>query len=195
MGYDATHAGLSVSPRGLGSIAGAIIAGYLSSKMDARLLIAAGFATFAVGNLWNGFLTLQISPWSLFWPITVTGLAMSLTFVPLSNVALGTLPQEQIGNASGIYNLIRNVGGSIGISAANTIAQRHLQTHRNDLVHDLSNASWILRRQLRMLDLQMHLHAGPHSAVLRAYYLTNGGLNNQAQLWHTSMISVTSRLF
>jgi DHA2 family multidrug resistance protein len=88
-----------------------------------------------------------------------------------------------VGNASGIFNFVRNVGGSVGISAANTIAQRHLQTHRNDIVHWLSGGNWIFRREIQMLSMQMHLHAGPRLAVRRAFYLTQQSLDNQAQLW------------
>jgi DHA2 family multidrug resistance protein len=108
---------------------------------------------------------------------------MRLVFVPLSNVALGTMQQDQVGNASGIFNFLRNVGGSVGISAANTIAQRHAQTHRSENVHWLSGASWLMRRQLQALTAQMHHHAGPKRAALRALSLTQNGLDSQAQLW------------
>jgi DHA2 family multidrug resistance protein len=183
MGYDATHAGLAVSPRGLGSIVAAVTVGALSTKVDPRKMVALGFAIMAGSTIWLGNLTLQISPTSLFWPITIGGLGISMVFVPLSSVALGTIGKAQVGNASGIFNFLRNVGGSVGISAANTIAQRHLQTHRNDNVHWISGASWIVRRQLGLLGQQMRLHAGPHISGLRALSLTNTSLNHQAQLW------------
>lgn len=183
LGYDAWHAGLAFSPRGIGSVAGALIAGFIASKIDSRKLIAVGFAIFAGGSIWNSFLTLDISPWSLFWPITVAGFAMSLTFVPLSNVSMGTLPSDQIGNASGIYNLLRNIGGSLGISAANTLLLRHLQLHRNEMIRNLSGANWILQKQIEAMTQQMQLHAGPWLSTLRAYALTDLTLNRQAQLW------------
>lgn len=183
MGYDAGAAGLAVSPRGIGSIVAAIAVSVFASKLDTRKIVAFGFGVFTFSAMWTSFLTLQISPWSLFWPIAVSGAAMSMTFVPLSNVALGTLSQDQVGNASGIFNFLRNIGGSAGISAANTIAQRHLQTHRNDMVHWLSGASWLMRRQIQMLTMQMHLHAGPKVAMLRAFSLTETALDNQAQLY------------
>ena len=86
MHYDATHAGLSFSPRGIGSVVGALVAGGLAAKIDTRKLIATGFGIFAFASLWNAVMTLEIGPYSLFWPIVV-GFAMSLTFVPLSNVS------------------------------------------------------------------------------------------------------------
>ncbi len=183
LGYSATAAGLAVSPRGLGSVAASVLVGILVSKMDPRKIVAAGFAVLGLSGLWMGSLTLDISPNSLFWPITVSGLALAMIFVPLSKVALGTLKPAETGNASGIFNFMRNIGGSIGISAANTISERHFQSHRNENVHWLSGASYLLRRQLNALTQRMSLHAGPHTATLRAYSITNSSLNSQAQLW------------
>lgn len=183
MGYDATSAGLTVSPRGLGSVVAAIVVGILIAKTDARLFVAGGFACLAASALWMSFLTLQISPTTLLWPILFSGLGMSMTFIPLSNVALGTVPQSETGNASGLFNFLRNIGGSVGISAANTIAQRHLQSHRNENIHWLSDANWILQRQIHQLTQQMQTHAGPAKAQLRAFALTSGSLNAQSQLW------------
>jgi DHA2 family multidrug resistance protein len=183
LGYDASAAGIAVSPRGLGSIVAAIAVSVMAAKVDPRRIVALGFSVFAVAALWTSLLTLQISPTSLFWPITISGAAMSMTFVPLSNVSLGTVPQAQVSNASGLFNFVRNVGGSVGISAANTIAQRHLQTHRSDMIHWLSGASWLLHKQLEMLTMQMHLHTGPKVSMLRAMFLIQSALNKQAQLW------------
>jgi DHA2 family multidrug resistance protein len=183
MGYSATSAGLAVSPRGLGSIAGALIAGRLVAKLDSRKLLALGFGILCAADLWTASLTLDISPTSLIWPIVFTGFAFPLVFVPLSGVALGTLPQSELGNASGIYNLLRNLGGSIGISAASTISQRNLQTHRGDMAHWLSGASIPLRQQLERLTQAMRLHAGPVKASLRAFALLGKSFDNQAQLF------------
>ena len=183
LGYDAFKAGLAVSPRGLGSFVAALGVGVLTSKFDPRKIVSLGFAVLAASTLWLGFVTLDISPWSLFWPITWSGVGLAMVFVPLSKVALGTLSQQQEGIGSGVFNFMRNVGGSVGISAANTISQRHTQTHRNDLVHWFSGANWIYQRTLMMRTQTMAHHAGPRVASLRALLLTNTSLNNQAQLW------------
>ena len=185
LGYSATASGFAVSPRGLGSIASSVIVGILVSKMDPRWIVAAGFTVLGVSGLWLASLTLDISPTSLFWPITVSGSALAMIFVPLSKVALGTLGPAETGNGSGIFNFLRNVGGSIGISAANTIAQRHLQAHRTDIVRSYTGSSWLLRRSLNALTSQLTAHAGPgtHSTMLRAYSLTNTTLNSQASLY------------
>jgi MFS transporter, DHA2 family, multidrug resistance protein len=183
MGYSATAAGLAVSPRGLGSIAASVFVGMLVAKTDSRLFVSAGFAVLTLSTMWLSFLTLDISPTSLFWPITLGGFGITMVFIPLSSVALGTVPKNEVGNASGIFNFLRNVGGSVGIAATNTIVQRHLQTHRNENAHWLSGSNWILQRQLHELMLRMQLHAGPRRALLRAISFINNDLNHQAQLW------------
>jgi DHA2 family multidrug resistance protein len=185
LNYSATASGFAVSPRGLGSVLASVTVGALVAKMDARWIVAGGFCVLGGSSLWLSMLTLEISPTTLFWPITVSGIGLSMIFVPLSKVALGTIGKGGTGNASGIFNFLRNIGGSVGISAANTIAQRHLQTHRNDGVHWLSGASWLLRKQIMQLTLAMHSHApvGPVRAMLRAYAMTNTALNSQAQVY------------
>jgi MFS transporter, DHA2 family, multidrug resistance protein len=183
LGYDATTAGLAVAPRGLGSIAGSIVSGRLVSKMDARKMVAAAFVIIAVACLWNANMTLDIAPDSLFWPIVVTGFGFPLIFVPLAGLALGDLPQKELGNASGLFNLLRNLGGSIGIAAANTLSQRRWQVHRNEMVHLLSGANVFLYNELQRLTTLMRMHAGPLKAMLRAMALIQRTLDNQAQLW------------
>ncbi len=183
LGYDATNAGLVVAPRGLGSVVSSIVVGAILAKSDARKLVALGFLILGGSSIVLARMTLDISFWSLFWPITLSGLGLALVFVPLSQVALGTLSKSEVGNASGIFNFLRNIGGSIGISAVNTIAQRHLQTHRNDLVHNFTNANPLLIRQLSILGQEMSRHAGPRIAQLRALSITNSGLNAQAQIY------------
>ncbi len=135
--------------------------------------------------LWIGSLTLDISPTTEFWPITVSGIGIAMIFVPLNKVALGTIGKKGTGNASGIFNFLRNIGGSIGISVANTVAQRHLQSHRNEFVRHFSGASWLVRRQLSTLEGRLAQHAGRsgHTAALRALSITNSSLNAQAQVY------------
>lgn len=183
MGYDATTAGLAVSPRGIGSFVGALLAGRLVAKLDSRKLVAFAFGLLCAASLWTGSLTLDISPTSLFWPIVVTGFAFPFVFVPLSGLAFGTLPQKELSNASGLYNLLRNLGGSMGIAVATTLSQRHLQTHRNEMVHAVSGSSVAVQQQLARLTMMMRLHAGPVRANLRSLALVQKLLDSQAQLW------------
>jgi DHA2 family multidrug resistance protein len=135
LGYTAFTAGLVVAPRGLGAICGMPVIGFLSNKVDPRYLLTFGFGIFGLTTLYFGSITLGISPTTLFLPILITGFGLSFVFVPISTAAYGTLSNEQMGNASGIFNLLRNVGGSIGISIASTLLTRHTDVHQNELTN------------------------------------------------------------
>jgi len=135
LGYTAFTAGLVVAPRGLGAICGMPVIGYLSNKVDPRWLLTFGFLVFGLTTLYFGSITLDVSPTTLFWPILITGFGLSFVFVPISTAAYGTLKNEQIGNASGIFNLMRNVGGSIGISIATTMLTRRADVHQTEILN------------------------------------------------------------
>jgi DHA2 family multidrug resistance protein len=182
MGYTASAAGLAVSPRGIGALAIMPVVGVLTSRMDNRWLIAFGFVAFAFSGLWMAGLTLQISQWSLVWPIIFSGAAAGLVFVPLSSVAMGTLRNEQIGNASGLYNLLRNIGGSIGISVVNTIVSRHTQIHRVELARNITRSS-ILQHPVHMAQGSGLYHVGPHAALMRGYASFQNVLDLQATVY------------
>ncbi len=183
MGYSATSAGLAVSPRGVGAIVAMPFIGILTSKVDNRYLITSGFVIFAICSFFLGRVDLDIGPWSMLWPVIISGSALGMVFVPLSTTALGDLPQEKIGNASGLYNLMRNVGGSVGISMVNTIVARHEQLHRTELSHNLGPTGTNYQEQVGNLTQLMRSHAGPVEAAQRAYGLIERTITQQAQLW------------
>lgn len=182
LNYTASAAGLAVSPRGIGAILVMPIIGILTAKMDNRYLVATGFALFGWCAWWVSNLTLDIAQWSLLWPIVLSGSAMGLIFVPLSTTAVGTLTNEQIGNASGLYNFLRNVGGSIGISLVDTLLSRRQQVHRSELSRYISPGGVVHQTMLR-LQAYMSLHTGPRLAKLRAYAILQNGLDRQSVLY------------
>ena len=184
MGYTALAAGWAVSPRGIGAIVAMPIIGYLTAKMDNRWLIMFGFALFGVASLWFGEVNLSIGQWSFLWAILISGFGSGCVFVPLSTTAMAFLKNEEIGNASGLYNLLRNIGGSIGISVVNTIVARHEQLHRNELVASIDPARVTVHGTIQ--NLQSYLTAQGASAAgatQRAYALIGQGVNGQARLW------------
>ena len=183
LGYTALAAGLAVSPRGIGAIFAMPIVGYLLSKFDGRKLIAIGFAGVAVANLWLGHMTLDVGQWSMFWAVAVSGFFIGFVFVPLATLAMGALPDTQIGNASGVYNLFRNVGGSVGISIVNTIVSRHEQLHRTELSHSFSPQNPVLQRAIDGFHGLMNQHTDPVDALHRTYKLLEGAIDTQASLW------------
>jgi DHA2 family multidrug resistance protein len=182
MGYTASLAGLAVAPRGLGAVAVMPLVGVLTSKVDNRWLIAIGFGIFAIASFKMSGLTLQMSQWSLLWPIVWSGFAAGLVFVPLSTAAMGTLSNEQIGNASGLYNLLRNIGGGIGISVVNTLVTRHWQVHRADLSRYLTPAR-VLHNPVLVPHGPTLYHVGPHVAQLRRFAEIANGLDLQAMTY------------
>ena len=112
LGYPAVESGLAVSPRGIGSIISMMVVGRLIGRVDARYLIAFGFAVLAFSTYVFTGINLYIAQTNIIYPMIISGFAMGFVFVPLTTMSMATLPQDQIGNATGIYNLMRNTGGS-----------------------------------------------------------------------------------
>ena len=184
LGYTAFAAGWAVSPRGIGAILAMPIIGVLTNKLDTRWLIACGFAMFGISSLRFGQADLAISQWSFLWAIVLSGFGSGSIFVPLSTTTVTGLANEEIGNASGLYNLSRNVGGSIGISIVNTIVARHQQLHQNELVHSVTSTGIALQNQLQTL--QHYLQTQGYSAtdsMRKAYGIIGEIVSGQARLW------------
>jgi DHA2 family multidrug resistance protein len=163
LGYTAFTAGLVVAPRGIGAICGMPVIGFLSNKVDARYLLTFGFFTFGLTTLYFGNVTLDVSPTTLLAPILITGFALSFVFVPISTAAYGTLDNQQIGNASGIFNLMRNVGGSIGISVAQTLLVRRSAAHQNFILNQVPVSGQQFGNAVRQAQGALTPHFGPNN--------------------------------
>jgi MFS transporter, DHA2 family, multidrug resistance protein len=183
MDYSAWWAGLAVSPRGLGSIVAMPLVGILVSRIDTRFMVSAGFTIFGTCSLIWSMLTLDIAPWSLTWSIVISGFALGLVFVPLSTITLGALPSQSVGNASGLYNLMRNIGGSVGISIVQTVLTRHQQVHRTDLARNLSGGLTNLQNSLQHFTSVYTPASGPLVAQQQAVAKVGQELGRQAQYW------------
>ena len=183
LGYTAFTAGLAVFPRGIGSICGMPVIGYLSNKLDPRYLLTFGFMVFGICCLYFGNITLDISPTTLLWPIVITGFALSFVFVPITTQAYGTLRNEQIGNASGIFNLVRNVGGSIGISVAQTLLVRRSDVHQNNIINSVPQTSIWFQNTLQATRQALTPSFGKSNTLLAAQSELYRQLGQQALLW------------
>jgi DHA2 family multidrug resistance protein len=129
-GYDAYVSGLVQSPAGIFSILALLVVGVLLGRgTDARWLIAGGLLVTAAGCYWMALMNLQISPWQVVWPRVVTIGGLSMIFAPLSVAAFKYIPAHLRGAAVGLFALLRNEGGSVGTSMAQTIQERRLQFH------------------------------------------------------------------
>jgi DHA2 family multidrug resistance protein len=184
MGYTALAAGWAVSPRGIGAILAMPMIGYLTAKMDNRWLIAFGFCLFGMASLWFGEVNLSIGQWTFLWAILISGFGSGCIFVPLATTSMAFLKNEEIGNASGLYNLLRNIGGSIGISVVNTIVARHEQVHRNELAGSLSPGRIPVHGAVQGMRQYLSVRgASSTTALQQTYGLINQALTGQARLW------------
>ena len=128
-GYDARMIGETVYVSGLAMFLTAPIAGRLVTKVDARFMLAAGFLSFAVGSWLMTYITSDWDFWELVWPQIFRGVGLMTAIIPINNVALGTLPPEKVKNASGLYNLMRNLGGAVGLAGLTTILNDRTDLH------------------------------------------------------------------
>ena len=182
MGYTAFNAGIAVSPRGIGAIVAMPLIGILTAKLDNRWLIGGGFLTFGICGIWFAQIDLAISPWSFLWAIVLSGFGSGMVFVPLSTVTMVNLSNQEIGNASGLYNLTRNVGGSIGISIMSTLLARHSQLHQANLVRDLVPSGRMYQQSLSQGILDLGPKIGEAMAQAGALGRIYSSLNVQALL-------------
>lgn len=133
LGYPALRAGFAMAPRGLGSFIAMPVAGIIMSKFDPRKMLAAGMAVCGFTLFQISRLSLSAGYWDFFWPQLLMGLSLGFIFVPLTTVAMAPIRRESMGNATSLFNLVRNVGGSIGISAVSTMQTRFQQRNINQL--------------------------------------------------------------
>jgi DHA2 family multidrug resistance protein len=112
--YEALAIGEIMMVTGAAQLVMAPVATFLERRVDARLLIAAGYALLAVGLVGNGFMTFETDFWGLFWQQLVRGAAVMLCLLPSTALALSGFEPVDIPNASGLFNLMRNLGGAIG---------------------------------------------------------------------------------
>jgi MFS transporter, DHA2 family, multidrug resistance protein len=183
LGYTAFTAGLVVAPRGLGSIVAIPLVGYLSDKFDARVLLTLGFGLFGLTTLYFGYVTPDISPTTLLVPILITGFGIGFIFVPVSTQAYGTLQPQQIGNAAGLYNLMRNIGGSIGISVTSTLLTRRSAVHQNELTNYIPQSGQAFENGVGNRIQALTGHFGTGHALLPANAQIYQELQFQATNW------------
>ncbi len=128
-GYDALMIGETMFVSGVVMFVCAPIVGRLMDKVDPRFMLVFGFVTFAAGSWQMSYLTKDFDFWELFVPQVLRGIGLMFAMVPITNVALGTLAPERVKNASGLFNLTRNLGGAVGLAALNTVLDNRTDLH------------------------------------------------------------------
>jgi len=159
-----------------------IVVGRLVGKLDGRYLAMFGFGVLAISTYWLSDINLEISRSSIAWPQIVSGFAMGFIFVPLTMLATGTLTNEQIGNATGVYNLKRNVGGSLGIAGVTSMLARGAQVHQAMLVSHLTPYDPTFQQRLHDLTSGLAAQSDPVTATQSAYGMIYQAVVAQANL-------------
>ena len=182
-GYPALQAGIAMAPRGMGSFLFMPIVGTLTGRMDPRKLVAAGLSLGAFTLFWLGALDLNAGYWDIFWPQFLQGMSLAMLFVPLTTITMDPIQRERMGNATSLFNLMRNLGGSTGIAVSSTLLVRHQQSYVNVLgehVNPYDAATLALLEGTRARFLA--LGGDPVEAIQRAYATVFGIVQRQAAM-------------
>ena len=160
LGYPALRAGIAMAPRGLGSFIAMPIVGLIMSKFDPRKMLALGLFICALTLFQFSGLNRSAGYWDFFWPQLEMGLSLGLVFVPLTTITMSNIAKEKMGNATSLFNLVRNLGGSIGISAVQTMEVRLQQTNTNVLGAHVNPLSAGARNMMNMMEHAMVSRGG-----------------------------------
>jgi MFS transporter, DHA2 family, multidrug resistance protein len=177
--YPAIQAGIAMAPRGLGSFIGMPLIGMILTKFDPRKMLMIGMIVCALTLFQFAGLNLNAGFWDYCWPQLEMGLALGLLFVPLTTTSMAPISKETMGNATSLFNLVRNLGGSIGISAVSTMQTRFQQRNINVLVAQVNPYS--VKAQNAMHSMQNMFMSKGSDAV------------TAAQKAHTAMFAMVER--
>ena len=182
-GYSSLKAGEAMAPRGVGSLIMMPLVGYLTGIFDARKLLTIGLAVGGFTLLWLGELNLDSAYWDFVWPQFLQGAGLALLFVPLTTVSMATIEQHRMGYATSLFNLMRNIGGSIGIAITATYLQRHRQVVGTQLGEHISVYDPVTQSVFDQI--RGGLMSGGTDAVTatqRTYAVLHGTLMQQASM-------------
>lgn len=151
MGYTATLAGMVLAPGGVATLITMPLVGAMLASYDGRKIVLAGLIIGALSMFIMQQFTLEASYWDFVWPRVILGVGLAMIFVPLTTVTLSTISREELGNATGMFNLLRNVGGSVGIAIASTLLARQSQFYQNTLVSHITPYNGLFRLKQEMI--------------------------------------------
>jgi DHA2 family multidrug resistance protein len=151
-GLNSLQIGYYLMVVGLFQLVSAFIAGPLEKVLDLRLMLCLGMSLFGLGSWLNGELMAESGYWEFFLPQAIRGGALMFCFLPINTLTLGLLPVEEVKNASGLYNLMRNLGGALGLAVANTLMLYLNKAHYGALRESIS-ATDEIGQHLTQVDL------------------------------------------
>ncbi|MFB3777537.1 MAG: DHA2 family efflux MFS transporter permease subunit [Bryobacteraceae bacterium] len=182
MGYSAQMSGLATTPRGIGSLVAMPLVGFLIGVVDSRWLVIVGTSLFAYSSYLLGNLNLDIAMGNIVFVNVIQGFGIAFTLVPLMTMTMARLRNEQMGNATSLYNLVRNLGGGIGISLATTFIARGAQAHKALLVSHATPYDFAYQQRLAALQGGLASLTGVPQAQQQAIAVLDGIVTRQATL-------------
>jgi DHA2 family multidrug resistance protein len=189
----AQQTGIVMLPGALATAVSMALAGRLTERMDARLLVAAGAALFALAMIQLSRITGQSGAHDFFWPLIWRGLGLGLMFVPLTTITLASLAPSELAQGAGLYNFFRQLGGSFGIAGIATLLTRYTGQFKAILAEHVSFTDpAVLGRVNQLTQGMMARGADAGTAKQRAYMLLDGSLGVQASVIAYGRIYVLS---
>jgi MFS transporter, DHA2 family, multidrug resistance protein len=173
-GYNAEQIGMVLAWTGLPQLLLIPLVPRLMKRFDPRLIIGIGFALFAASNFMNIYMTNDYASDQLFWPNIVRALGQALVMAPLSAVATAGIEAENAGSASGLFNMMRNLGGAVGIALLQTLLTKREQYHSNVLMQSVSLLEQATRTRIEQL----------------TQYFMNHGVVDHAEASHRAVIAI-----
>ncbi len=183
LGYTAYLSGFATMPRGVGSLCAIALTAIFVTKLDERLFVIIGLSCIGVSSLMFGFLNLDISMINIIVPNFIMGFGLGASIVPLSTLSVSTLKNAQMTNATGIQNLLKNIGGAVGTSIVNTMLIRMAQIHQASMVGHLNPLNPVFVYKLGALKMAMAKYMNITIASQKANYMLYAQLLKQSALW------------
>ncbi|MCD8378216.1 MAG: DHA2 family efflux MFS transporter permease subunit [Candidatus Gastranaerophilales bacterium] len=184
MGYTSFLSGLSMVPRGAGSLTGIICSALLNGRISERAQVMLGLFFIGCGGLIFGQLNLEIALMNIAIPNYLFGVGLTFSMVPIINLSMITLKNSQLTNASGVQNMLKNIGGAIGTSLVTTFISRFSQKHQMMMVGYLRDTNQaFVERVSSYVQNFLPMTVDPASATNMAHGLLYQELQLQATLW------------
>ncbi len=180
-GFTAEQTGFVILPGAPASAFTMAFIGRLQGRFDGRISILVGVGLFALSMWKHAQFTSDSGAGDFFWPLVFRGVGLGLIFVPLTNLALADLPLGKIHSGTGLFNLMRQLGGSVGIALSATLLQRLTAIHRSDLIANVT--PYAAAAQQRLAQIHAGLFAkGTASALVdgKALRLLDAVVRKQA---------------
>ena len=182
MGYNAYLSGLTMMPRGAGSLTSVLLSGALANKIDNRLLLCVGLICIGIAGFQLSEVNLDISMSSISMPNFILGLGMGFSMVPSIALSAVTLNNKQMTNAAGLQNLLKNIGGAIGTSLSGTMIARCSQMHQYSMVENLNELNPVFQERLASMTAGMSSITHPVTAQYMAQNVLYKELVQQSTL-------------